>query len=187
VVSSQPAVPKNRLSDVNWGLVFQKLVARGRFMASRAPDIFDGVSVEDVVSDAFLEFFADKNQLGWNPELGKLETFLWTVVRRMVLDRLRRARRQSSIEDESIRAVAEQTGSLISNPRQELDLCTRDRLEHLKKFAAGAPELEELLSVAADLDGPNVNQEIAARLHTSPEAIVNLKKRLQRRVKAEES
>lgn len=182
VASLQPAVPENRLGNVNWGLLLQRLVARGVFMANRAPDIFDGVSVEDVVADALLEFFSDKNQLGWNPAAGRLETFLWVVVKRNVLDRLRRARRQSSIQEEDVLGVAEQSGAVISDPRTGLD--TRDRLEYLKSFALGDSQLEELLSAAARVDGSNINQEIAEVLHTSPEAIRNLKKRLRRRVEA---
>jgi hypothetical protein len=39
-------------------------------MASQAPDIFDGVSIADVIHDVFVEFFSNKDQLGWNPALG---------------------------------------------------------------------------------------------------------------------
>ena len=180
----QPSVPEDRLADVNFGVVLKKLIARANFMVIRAPDIFDGVSAEDVVHDAFVEFFTDKGQLGWNPALGKLETFLWTVVRRMLLDRLRRGKHEISIQDDAVRIAAEGSGRLTSDPRNYSDL--KDRVDYLKSFAVGDPELERLLIAAAEVDGPNINQEIAASLQTSTDAIVNLKRRLQRRIKAAE-
>jgi DNA-directed RNA polymerase specialized sigma24 family protein len=171
-------VPK----EVNWGLVFKKLLARGLFVTSRAPDIFDGVSVEDVVSDAFLQFFLDKDRLGWKPELGSLEAFLWSMVRRKITDHLRRGARASSVEDENVRVVAERNGQFVTDPRPSIE--SRDHVEHLKSFVSGDPELERLIRAGEATDGKNINQAIAENLSISPHKVVNLKKRLHRRINA---
>lgn len=151
-------------------------------MARYAPDIFDGVSIEDLVDEAFVEFFCDKDQLGWNPNLGNLETFLWTVTKRIAIDHFRRGRRERSLQDDSVRIAAEQRGKLTTDPRPALE--SLDRVEHLKRFVSGNPELEQLFSAAQAVEGPNINQQIAARLLKTPQQVVNLKKRLQRLVKA---
>jgi DNA-directed RNA polymerase specialized sigma24 family protein len=181
VATPLSAVPQNRLSEIDWGLLLERLLGRSIFMTHRAPHVFDGVSAEDVVNDALAEFFADKNQLGWDPKVGPLEPFLWTVVKRKILNHLRRARYVGVLEEERTRQLSD-TSSLASDP--EHDFAVLEQLEYLKKFASGDKELERLLEVAARVDGPNINQEIAESLRTTAATVARLKRKLQRRVRA---
>jgi DNA-directed RNA polymerase specialized sigma24 family protein len=180
VPSSQPTAPEDRLRNTNWGLVLQKLVGRARFMAAKAPDIFDGVSIEDVVSEVLVEFFSDKEMLGYNPNRGRLETFLWSVVKRKIIDHLRRSNHTQSVEDRTVRIAAERAGPFTSDPRP--GLAAQDHLAHMKSLVSEDPDLQKLLGAGEGADGPNVNQEIAAKLNKTPREVVNLKKRLQRLV-----
>jgi len=150
-------------------------------MAHRAPDIFDGVSVEDVVHDAFVAFFDDSDQLGWNWRNGALEPFLWSVVRRRLIDRLRRGGKDSSVDDDHVLFVVEHDGALAANPRDAQ--WRRDRIEELRILAAGNPQMERLVAACADLEGANVNQQLAAALNTDVKTVENLKRRLRRRVR----
>jgi DNA-directed RNA polymerase specialized sigma24 family protein len=176
--TSPAVVPEDRRQSIDWGLVLYRLAGRARYFKDKAPDIFDGVSVEDVVAEVLLRFFLDEHRLGWDPERGDLATFLWTFVKYRVIDRLRRSRHELSIQDDAVRVASEMEGVLLTDPWP--GLAYQARLENLRSLVADNPELEKFLEAAKDASGPNINQQIAGILATTPEDVVNLKKRLKR-------
>jgi hypothetical protein len=173
------------VEDVNWGLVFQRLVTRAHRIKDYRLDIFDGMSVEDVVNNAFVAFFSDEHQLGWNPRRGTLETFLWTIIRRDMMDHFRRGGRTSSLDDDTVRFAVERKNILTVDPQSDLNKV--HMAEHVKYVAVGDLELESLVAVAGTVEGPNINQQLAAHLRTTPNIIANLKKRLRRLMRKSEA
>ena len=45
-------------SDIDWRAIYKRLVIYGQKLASRFPDVFDGISGNDLAGEALLAFFA---------------------------------------------------------------------------------------------------------------------------------
>ena len=163
--------------DIDWADLSKRLHVFARQCRAQMPDVFDGMSGEDVVNEVLTLFFEDPNGLGWNPEVGPLAPFLLGVWKNKRLDHLRRERRTAgSLDDPDFL----QGIHLTTNKDQRIDEFRAD----LKKAARGDPRLEAFVEALAKVDGHNTNQQLAEELNTIPEEIVNLKKRLSRRYKS---
>ena len=170
-----PEIYKN----VDWADIYMKLLFVVSRCAAQMPDLFDGNSVEDIVTEVFSTFFEDPNGLGWNPEIGPLDRFLLGVAKNKTVDHIRRQRRiAGSLDDPDF--VKRIHLMQATNKDQEID----ELRAEFKKAAKGDPGLEELLRAIATVDGGhNTNQQLAEALNTTPQDIVNRKKRLIRRAK----
>src|ERR1700678_1988690 len=81
----------NRFHNINWIRLYKVLLvhAAGILRRYRGPDTFDGgQDCEDVVAEVLKDFYRSPNGLGWKQSKGKLETYLGTVVRNKLVDRL---------------------------------------------------------------------------------------------------
>jgi DNA-directed RNA polymerase specialized sigma24 family protein len=164
---------------IDWAHIYTRLF----FVASRStaqmPDIFDGVSAEDLVIQALSTFFEDPNGLGWNPTRGSLDRFLLGVLKHKAIDHMRRHERiAGSIDDPDLVQKPYLVQPMTDgNENGEL-------YRELKKAARGDSDLERLVEAVPDIDGRhNTNQQLAEELGTTPQDIVNRKKRLLRRYK----
>lgn len=166
---------------IDWAQIYTRLF----FVASRStvqmPDIFDGVSAEDLVIQALSTFFEDPNGLGWNPTRGSLDRFLLGVLKHKAIDHIRRQERMmGSVDDPDF--DFDQKIHLVQpivdgNEKGEL-------YGKLKEAARGDSDLERLVEAVPDIDGRHdINQQLAEELRTTPQDIVNRKKRLLRRYK----
>src|SRR5262245_20520416 len=86
---------------IDWACVYKRLQLVALQSAARLPDIFDGVSAEDVVTQVISAFFEDPDGLGWNPTRGPLDRFLLGVLKHKTIDHLRRQRRTAGSLDDS--------------------------------------------------------------------------------------
>ena len=151
-----------------------------RLIKLRVPDVFDGRSMEDLPSEVLLMFLESSNRLGWNPEKGSLDKFLFGVLKHKMIDHARRQLRTStgSLDDpdfQSRKQVSDKCS--VSSTNQETEL-----RHDLAQVVTADPELGELMRAAQDIDdGPNINQKLAQKLMTTPQDIVNRKKRLARK------
>lgn len=151
------------------------------------PEIFDDMSVEDVVGDVLVTFFASPNALRWNPSIGPLDKFLMGVLRHKIIDRLRREisfskHTAGSLDDPGF---ARKIGtSIAASPPTDQEL-VRITCADWKK-ADQDPELHELLIAGLKIDGGrNRNQQLAKEMATSVRDVSNRKKRLRRFLRGE--
>jgi len=165
--------------DIDWAHIYMQLHFVALRCAARMPDVFDGISAEDLVTQVLSTFFEDSNALGWDPKVGSLDQFLLGVLRKKTIDRIRRQRRIAGSVDDPDFAQGVSLVQATSNDQEMHEL----RAE-LQKAATGDPGLEELLKALADVDGGhNINQQLAKELKTTTQDIVNRRKRLIRRRK----
>jgi DNA-directed RNA polymerase specialized sigma24 family protein len=177
------AMKRRMLREPNWEAVSKRLYILASRMAARAPDHLDGSSVADVVQDTLLEFFQSPNALRWQERRSTIEKFLMGVLAHKIVDRQRRAQRLVPLdfgEDRPLEAK-------LSLPAVALEhLLEQERMAARASLVGDDPALKALIQAAAELDdGCNVNQRLALALRTSPEDIVNRKKRIQRRSREE--
>lgn len=164
---------------IDWAHIYTRLF----FVASRStvqmPDIFDGVSAEDLVIQALSTFFEDPNGLGWNPTRGSLDRFLLAVLKHKAIDHMRRHERMMrSIDDPDFDQKMYLVQPIVEG-NEEGELYGK-----LKEAARGDSDLERLVEAIRDMDGRHdINQELAEELRTTAQDIVNRKKRLLRRYK----
>jgi DNA-directed RNA polymerase specialized sigma24 family protein len=140
-------------------------------------DVFDGNSAEDMPGIVLLEYFESETGLGWNPAVCPLNRFLMVVLKRRMIDRLRRQQFiVGSLDDPDLHKLLP---TLKPEEPSEAEL-------RLQEAARGDPDLEELVTAMRELDGNSKsNQQLASILHTTEKDIVNRKKRLKRRLKAQ--
>src|SRR6185295_6687535 len=86
--------------EIDWAVVYERLRVVALHCADRMPDIFDGVSAEDVVTQVLSAYFESSNGLGWNPAIGPLDRFLLRVLRNRTIDRIRRQSRVAGSFDD---------------------------------------------------------------------------------------
>jgi len=164
---------------IDWARIGKRLFVVASLSTAHMPDIFDGVSAEDLVNQTFETYFAAFDGLGWTPKIGPLDRFLLGVLKHKLLDHIRRHKRMVGSLDDPDFVKKMQTGQPIAAGDRKGEL-----QEELERAASGDADLEELVEAARDIDGRhNVNQQLATELETTPEDIVNLKKRLVRRYK----
>ena len=162
--------------NINWAAVYTRLHLVASRCADGMADVFDGVSPEDIVSQVLSTFFESSNGLGWNPANGPLDRFLMGVLKHKIVDRIRRQNRiAGSVDDPEFanRIYLVQP----TNSEESTELSKR-----IDEAARGDTKLQELVKAVSDIEGGhNINQQLAEELHTSPEDVVNRKKRLVRR------
>jgi DNA-directed RNA polymerase specialized sigma24 family protein len=164
--------------EIDWAVVYERLRVVALHCADRMPDIFDGVSAEDVVTQVLSAYFESSNGLGWNPAIGPLDRFLLRVLRNRTIDRIRRQSRVAgSFDDPEFTK-----GVYRAQPKESESDEPNDLSRQLHEAANGDHKLEELVTAAGDIDdGYNINQQLAKELRTTTEDIVNRKRRLTRR------
>jgi RNA polymerase sigma factor (sigma-70 family) len=160
-----------------WDLIYKRLTAISQ---SWAPH----VSSEDIVSETILKFFTSETRLGWNPERSPLQVFLSGVCKNVARKHWRIALRQpASIDDTN--DVAEHAKRFCVDPRDQYErkIVFLQLEQTLRKDTD--PHLYELMMFVEFIDCEhNVNQQLAEHLGISPKQVVNIKKRLQRKLKA---
>src|SRR5258708_537442 len=175
--------------ELDW-VEIQEVLTKGALWWARkvnAPSIFDGVSVDDVVSETLIAYFSSPNQLGWNPRKRPLETFLGRVCVNKLYDHYRRYQRMKQSADDPL--VASQ---LTSNTNEQ-DLFERryfaiKMLRFLKeRIAQVRHQPEQLIQIVNALEvmgdailTAGVNKCIADLTGQSGREVENGKKRLRR-------
>lgn len=164
---------KSLSDDVDWAEIYRQLYVYARLCLRHVSDVFDGNSAEDMPGIVLLEYFESETGLGWNPAKGPLNQFLMVVLKRRMIDRLRRQRFiVGSLDDPDLHKWQP---TLKPEEPREAKL-------RLQEAARGDPKLEELVTAMRELDGNyKSNQQLASTLHTTVKDIVNRKKRLKRR------
>lgn len=159
----------------NWDLICKRLTT---FSKCWAPHI----SPEDVVAETVCKFLESSNRLGWNPRRAPLEVFLFGVCRNVARDHRRIAARDASFSDPA--PVDENQKLLWIDPRK--------RYESEIVFSQVARALQDdmdknLYALWVQIKyvdhNHNINQQLAESLGIEPRDVVNIKKRLQRRLK----
>ncbi|MBZ5523783.1 MAG: hypothetical protein LAP21_16235 [Acidobacteriia bacterium] len=165
---------------------YRRLVVYIRLANYRIPDVFDGLSIDDVPNEAVQRFLNSPTGLGYDPQKGPLGKYLVGISRNILRDRLRRERLTAgSFDDRDFvkQAKASLNENLLQPPEQHR-IETTEQCDKFLRAANGDPKLTELVEAIMNTDGrPNDNQLLAARLSTTTEDIVNRKKRLKRRYK----
>jgi DNA-directed RNA polymerase specialized sigma24 family protein len=164
---------------IDWAHIYTRLFFVASRFTAQMPDIFDGVSAEDIVIQTLSTFFEDSNGLGWNPTRGSLDRFLLGVLKHKAIDHMRRQEWMVGSFDDSgfvqnmylVPPVGDGDGN-------------GELYAELTEAARGDSDLEQLVEAIPDIDGKNnINQQLAKKLKTTPQDIVNRKKRLLRRYK----
>jgi|SRR5580658_4909158 DNA-directed RNA polymerase specialized sigma24 family protein len=186
---AEPNSRSSGIGSVDLAKVYELLYQHARFFSNQGTDVFDqGISVEDVVHEVFVEFFSSANLLGWNPEVSSatergpergLARFLSVVLRRRMLDHIRRNYRGPvAVGDRALAERSSEDPSLQSFDALEV-------LKDLKAEAAGDADLQLFLEAALEIDeSGKVDQQLASIMGKSPAQIVNLRKRFIRRLKS---
>ena len=165
---------EKRYERIDWPVVYKRLRSLAGWLARGQPQVFDGVSRDDLVSETILEFLNSENALGWDPDRGELEPFLCAVLKNKYLDHARRQRHYAgpisgAVED---RLVVPPASDHLEE--QELLTSVEDRVR-------GDKELEALVVAVQETDGTScLNQELAATIGTTVADIVNRRKRIRR-------
>ena len=79
--------------SIDWPRTQHRLEIFASSFAKSAPDVIDGASAEDWVSETLLTFLMSPNALGLNPDRGELAVFPLGVLHHKFLDHLKRDRR----------------------------------------------------------------------------------------------
>jgi DNA-directed RNA polymerase specialized sigma24 family protein len=164
---------------INWSHLYTRLFFVASCLTVQMPDIFDGVSAEDLVIQAFSTFFEDPDELGWSPTRGSLDRFLLGVLKHKTIDHMRRQEWMiGSFDDPDF-----VQGMYVVQPVADGD-GNGELYGELKEAARGDSDLEQLVDAIPAIDGRNnINQQLAEELKTTPQDIVNRRKRLLRRYK----
>lgn len=163
---------------IDWAQIDKRLTLVAIRSTAHMPDIFDGVSAEDLVNQTVYTYLADPDGLGWTPTIGPLDRFLLGVMKHKLLDHIRRQKYiEGSFDDpdfvKNMQPVAPVAG----------DVRTGELYGELEEAARGDADLEQLVEAVPDIDGSNANQQLASKLETTPKEISNRKRRLVRRYK----
>jgi len=151
------------------------LYVAARFATSRATDVFDGISAEDLANETMAAFFASPNLLGWKPSKGPLDKFLVGVLQNKAKTHLRRERHKAGSIDDPDAGIKEPYQQATVGAESEF----RSLQERLYKLVGDDGELRDLIAAVELTTGAhNVNQELAQILNRTPKQIVNLKRRL---------
>jgi DNA-directed RNA polymerase specialized sigma24 family protein len=163
--------------DIDWELVFKKLLVRARFLTGGLPGLFDSVDANDLVSETLVSFFDSPTALGWNPAIGSVESFLMGVLKNKLRDHLRRSRRfEPSFSEPSFREIRENDlGPVVEHFRSEV-------LDELRNRVKGDKGLLEVIDAVVLIDASkrDINRQLAELLHVTSTEVVNRKKRLAR-------
>lgn len=160
------------LQDVDWLAVIKRLsVAAARLTA---PDVFDGISLEDLPSIVVQEFLVSNDQLGWDG-CHDLGAFLCGVLKYRFLDRIRRQRRRVAFE------------LVLVEPTQpagfDKEVEAESTLTAVRTAVQSNPEAEGLVRAASSHEfsgGYNQNQELADILNVPIHAVVRVRKKIAR-------
>lgn len=143
------------------------------------PDVFDGVSAEDVVGETLVAYLTSADKLGWDKNKGPLEPYLWIVCKHKLFDHFRRSKHEQPQPHEYLDQRAGE------GPTSEEEAIYRDLLENIKKRMKGDQEaidyIDSVDKVSIHGNG-KFNQHMAIILQTSTQDIVNRKKRVGRKV-----
>src|SRR6267142_6243558 len=161
--------------QIDWFNVWNTLHRRARILLSGMPDVFDGISSEDLIGEVFLSFLASPDQLGWDPEKGRLESFLAGVLKHKMIDRIRRhSKIAASIDDPSF---AQTANHLSVSHQAEEPLVLYDWLD--KALHELPSEDLNLISQYYDVD----KKHLADQLHISPAALTVRASRVREKIK----
>jgi DNA-directed RNA polymerase specialized sigma24 family protein len=168
-------------SSINWHDLCKRLYLFALTLTRRLPDVFDGSSASDLVSETVVAFLESEDRLGWDCRIASIETFLCVVLRRKAIDHFRRhSRIAGSLDDPDFNPPLN-----TSDGEQFLhDTLTLKELVRSVTEASSDCKLADLIRATSLLtnDG-RVNQQLAEILSTSTRDVVNRKKRLLRMLK----
>jgi DNA-directed RNA polymerase specialized sigma24 family protein len=167
--------PKAVLVEIDWGAVYKRLTVFALRLAHAVPEVFDGVSPEDLVGETMVAYFTGEGGMKWDSVQGSLERFLGGVLRNKFLLHARKLRRYGGSLDDA--RFAPEPNASIGKP------LTATITKQIEVAAKGDTDLEELIKATQTLDSAaNVNQQLSQILDTTIEDVVNRRKRLTRRV-----
>ena len=165
------------LDEIDSEALYKRLSTYALSLAREMPDVFDGISWEDLVVETFMAYLSAESGLNWDPTRNSLERFLCGVLKNKFLTHVRRSK--------LLPASAENSPFLPELPDPAIrEEPPSDTVDRLKIVARGDRELEELIDAAQGLETVSkVNQQLSERLNIPVPDVVNRKKRLVRRLK----
>jgi hypothetical protein len=169
-------VSKVLLGEEDWEAIWRRLTVFALKLAGEKPDVFDGISPDDLVGETIVTFWASDNNLNWDPQKNTLVGYLCGVLKKKFLMHARRAVCSpiSPDEDACSAAATADAGDTVR---------TLISIDEIRAAARGDKELEELITATQQLDNStSINQRLSEVLQTTAEDIVNRKKRLRRRL-----
>lgn len=169
----------SRGSTGNWEVVYERLYMVALHSTDRMPDIFDGVSAEDLVTQVLCAFFESPNGLGWESAKGPLDRFLLGILKHKMVDHVRR--------DKHIAGSFDDPGFATELPPVYPKALDREVInllgDQILQAASGDCKLEELVNATGRLDDAhNINQQLAKELGTTLSDIINRRRRLTRKL-----
>jgi DNA-directed RNA polymerase specialized sigma24 family protein len=165
--------------SIDWLRIYQRLTLYAFSLPRSTPDIFDGISMDDLVNETMLTFLESSTALGWDSER-ELTVYLGGVLKHKFLDHVRRQRRQTrSLDDPAVGGVVEGLPTTGASVLNELEF--RQWIALLMAKLAPHKELQDVVDAAQQTDGSrNTNQQMGETLSTTPNDIANRKKRIIR-------
>src|SRR5215471_3850934 len=164
--------------------IFKRLCVFVRLSCWHMPDVFNGLSAEDLPSEVLLSYLESPNGLGWDPLIGPLDKFLLVILRNKMIDHLRRQKHTAGSLDDPVylQQIANSPGNQTLDAPEPHASVPTDWKAQDSRVDDGNRDLNALRWALEDIDDfSNINQKLAKRLKTTPSDIVNLKKRLARK------
>ena len=164
------------LGELGWDEIPERLEHFAIGLTKNSPAVFDGISAEDLASEAILTYLVSDTGLGWNRAEGSLLAFLCGVLKNKFRIHLRKSQRfVGPRHEENLRPELVYSRP-CGNPSGA------KKVEEAKAAARGLQPLEELIEAGENIEsGRNVNEQLAAQLATTTRDIVNRKKMFRRR------
>ena len=167
---------------IDWRNLYKRLFLFARALTCGRPDIFDGMSADDLVSETILAFLKSNEQLGWNSKIASVEVFLCAVLRHKAIDHFRRhARAAGSLDDPNFNFPIP-----LDNGQQLLQetLALEEMICSVKESSTESKLADLIRATSFVSNDGRMNEQLAEILGTTQREIVNLKKRLVRLLKS---
>jgi|SRR5579862_4079782 len=165
------------LGETEWAAHLRRLTAYATRLSGDMPDVFDGISPDDLVSETIVAYLSGGSGMRWDPHQGSLDRFLFGILKNKFLMHARRSKRFGAC------AVMDQLELEPPWPKVNTSTAPPTIADQVKLVARGDQKLEELVEATHELDSTaNVNQKLSELLKTSVADVVNRKKRLTNRL-----
>jgi len=140
---------------------------------------------QELVNCVFSRYLSSPTGLNYDPRKSRLDTFLAGVLKKILLEEIRKAHVASLSMDDADLTDSLQTILPKIDPSESY--INTKFIEEIARFLESDPELSELFLAIVDTvetsdDNRNINQKLAQRLRRTVSQVVNDRKRLRRRL-----
>jgi DNA-directed RNA polymerase specialized sigma24 family protein len=167
--------------SIDWEGVCKRLGRYASGLAHFFPDVFDGVSIDDLMNETILAFFESENALGWDASRGSLLVFLSGVLRNKLADHRRRHNRRIAGSVDNPKFTHTIQAELTCGMGTQEQLEAKQWVASLREKLSPYKELQDVVTAAESVNGKNnINQQLAKALRTTPTDVTNRRKRIRR-------